>query len=164
MYEFLSKKCNKPCGGINVDKIIIAFGTDKDGNLHNGHFGDADKFVKYYLHSNGESEFYSKNVNTKKHEEEDHGSGKKMLSVKEILKECDCAAANMMSPNFKKMAENTEIQPVVIKAKEKQEFLDIACGQYEYLSSLVKRRKNNEKELSVPVLKNEPDAINIGGE
>ncbi len=138
-----------------MESFILAFGLDKDGGLHNGHFGDAYKFVFFRFYSGGRAEFCRECVNTKRQEDEstEHGSSVKLSGVKGILKECDCVAANIMSPNFKKMAENSAVQPVVIKTKEKGEFLNTACKNCGILFELACSRRDGKREGNVPVFR-----------
>ena len=136
-----------------MDKIIIAFGENEDGTFWQGHFGDADYFSSYAIFSDGKHRFISKITNSKKDIDEKHGSGEKLNSVQGLLLECDCVVAAALSPNFKRMAENSVIQPLVVKdCKDIESLLNRVVGNFNMIFEKVLVRKQGVRELNVPSL------------
>jgi hypothetical protein len=136
-----------------MDRIIVVFGTLEHGDLWKGHLGDSEYFNKYKLFPDGSYEFLERIKNLKKDEDEKHGSADKMRGIKGILSDCDCMAACVMSPNFKKMAENTEIQPVVVKGCDKvEDFIQKIAYNYAVISEKVTNRKAGARDTNIPVL------------
>ncbi|HDQ25531.1 MAG TPA: hypothetical protein ENN43_02150 [bacterium] len=136
----------------DMERIIVVFGTLENGDLWKGHFGDAEFFTKYDFFPGGAYEFTGRIKNLKKNEGEKHGSTEKMQGVKGLLSGCDCVAACVMSPNFRKMAENTVIQPVVVKGCENAgNFIKKIAYNYTLISSKVAGRKAGVRDTDIPV-------------
>jgi len=136
-----------------MEYIVVAFGTLENGDLWKGHLGDSEYFNKYKIFPDGSYKFIERIKNIKKDEEEKHGSSDKMQGIKGILSDCDCVAASSLSPNFKKMAENTEIQPIVVKSCDKAEdFIQKIGYNYAVLNEKVSNRKAGGRDANIPVL------------
>ncbi|MFP4466836.1 MAG: hypothetical protein ACLFP1_07290 [Candidatus Goldiibacteriota bacterium] len=134
-----------------MDKLNIAIAADENENMWKGHFGDAPVFLKFHVYRCGKCEFAGKQLNTKKDEDEQHGSETKMHSIKAMLNEFSCAAARVVSANFKKMAKNTEVQPVVVKNAENiTAAVEKIISNYQQLNDMAVKRKNGEKDPVIP--------------
>jgi predicted Fe-Mo cluster-binding NifX family protein len=136
-----------------MEKITIAFGENADGIFWQGHFGDADYFSSYEISSDGKTEFVKKIKNSKKSDDETHGAENKLIGVKELLKGCDCAVASILSPNFKKMAENSNVQPLIIKGcSDNHSLLQKIAENFSLISEKVQSRKNGLRDAVIPLI------------
>jgi hypothetical protein len=135
-----------------MERLAVIAGTASDGTLWSKHFGDAEVFVKYYLYPDKEPDFTGEMENKARAVDEQHNSSGKLSEVIKQLGSCDCVAAVAMSPNFKKMAEEKPIQPVVVKVEKIEELLLALQQNYSLLASLVIKRKNGEMAKEVPVI------------
>lgn len=136
-----------------MDRVIVVFGTLETGDLWKGHLGDSEYFTKYKLFPGGSYEFIERIKNIKRNEDEKHGSADKIRGIKGIISDCDCMAACVMSPNFKKMAEATDIQPVVVKGCDKvDDFIKKIADNYAVISVTVANRKAGTRDTDIPVL------------
>jgi len=136
-----------------MERLTIVFGTLENKELWKGHFGDAEFFTKYFFFNGGPYEFMGRVKNIKKNENETHGGAEKMQGVKSLVSDCDCMAACVMSPNFRKMAENTAIQPVVVKGCENvEDFIKKIADNYALISAKVADRKAGARNMDISVL------------
>ncbi len=135
-----------------MDQIALAIGRNENGKFNAGHFGDSDYFVKYLLHSNGSLEELSKARNINKDRTESHGSSGKLKGVLEELGSIQCVVSGKMSPNFKKMAQSSSVQPVVIRFGDDSELLDAISAHRDRLFELVAEREGGAHNLEVPVI------------
>jgi len=135
-----------------MERLAVIFGTSTDGTLWGKHFGDAETFVKYYLYPDKEP-VYDGEVNNKARDvDEQHNSAGKLSEIIKLLGSCDCVAAVAMSPNFKKMAAEKPIQPVVVKVENRDELLHALQKNFSMLESLVVKRRDGVMEKEVPVI------------
>lgn len=135
-----------------MEKLAVIFGTTSEGTLWGKHFGDAELFVKYYLYPDNEPVYDGEAENKARAADEQHNSSGKLSEVIKLLGNCDCVAAVAMSPNFKKMAAEKPVQPVVVAAANRAELLQLLQRDYAQLASLVQRRKAGNREPEVPVI------------
>lgn len=135
-----------------MEQIALAIGKNEDGRFNTGHFGDSDFFVKYILHSNGSLEKVPGAKNTGKDIDESHGSSGKLKAVLEDLGSIHCVVSGKMSPNFKKMALTSSVQPVVIRFEDDTELLESICTHRQRLFELVAERMNGDRNAEVPVI------------
>jgi len=143
-----------------MEELTIVFGTAEDGSFWKQHFGDSKQFIKYHLFSDREPELVGV-VGVKRKEERvdvSHDSAGKLSKVIERLGSCDCVAAYQMSPNFRRMAADTELQPVVVKAETREQLLRLLQDNFGLLLSLSKSRKNGAREKAVPTISAAPPA------
>ena len=99
----------------HMETIALVIGTTDAGTLSTGHFGDSDRFAKFVLHSDGSLHEDCDVQNRSKAMDETHGAKGKMKAILTELGPIHCLVAGQMSPNFKRMALQTAIQPVVVK-------------------------------------------------
>ncbi len=135
-----------------MEKLAIIFGTRADGSLWDKHFGDAERFVKYYLYPDKEPAYDGEAHNKARDVDEQHNSAGKLSEIIKLLGSCDCVAAVAMSPNFKKMAAEKPLQPVVVKAGNREDLLSALQKNYSLLASLVIKRRAGVMEKEVPVV------------
>ncbi|MBV5339978.1 MAG: hypothetical protein J0665_10560 [Deltaproteobacteria bacterium] len=135
-----------------MERLAVIFGTSTDGTLWGKHFGDAEIFVKYYLYPDKEPEYVGEVTNKARNVDEQHNSAGKLSEIIQLLGSCDCVAAVVMSPNFKKMAAEKPIQPVVVKVEKREELLHSLRKNFSMLEPLVMKRKGGVMEKEVPVI------------
>jgi hypothetical protein len=135
-----------------MEQIALAIGKDDSGAFATGHFGDSDRFAKYVLHADGELEPQGELRNDFKSEDERHGKSGKLKSVLEQLGGIHCVISRRLSPNFKAMALQSAVQPVVVEFDDDARLLRILSGQRTYLFGLVSDRLRGERRGDVPVL------------
>jgi hypothetical protein len=135
-----------------MEQMTVAIGKDEDGAFSRGHFGDAHRFAKYVLHSSGVMEPQGELANDFKSEGAGHGKSTKMKSVLEQLGGIQCVISRRLSPNFKAMALESAVQPVVAEFEDDAQFLDVISERREYLFELVSARLRGERDGDVPVL------------
>ncbi|MBN2755348.1 MAG: hypothetical protein JXR81_10885 [Candidatus Goldbacteria bacterium] len=134
-----------------MEKIKIVFGTDNNKNLWKGHFGDSEIFNQWYVYAGGKTEFVKSFINTRKDMDEKHASEEKLNAVKAMLNECDCAVAVSMSPNFKKMAENTALQPLIVTdCADVPEMFTVIVKNFDKISEEITKRKKGGREKNIP--------------
>jgi hypothetical protein len=135
-----------------MEKLAVIFGTTAEGTLWGQHFGDAERFVKYYLYPDNEPVYDGEAENKARAADEQHNSSGKLSEVIRLLGSCDCVAAVAMSPNFKKMAAEKPIQPVVVRAGNREDLLCTLQKNYHLLAVLVQKRRGGLMEKEVPVI------------
>lgn len=135
-----------------MDTITVIFGVTAGGRLWGKHFGDAEQFVKYCLHPDKEPLHLLTVENKARTADEQHSSSGKLSAVMELLKPCDCVVALEISPNFRKMAAEKPLQPVVVKANSREELLRLLQQQFDRLAVLVERRRAGDRDPDVPVI------------
>ncbi len=133
--------------------IALAIGKTDTGTPSLGHFGDSDCFAKFVLHTNGRLIEECEVQNQSKEIDETHGAKKKMKSVLAELGSIHCVVSGQMSPNFKRMALQSAIQPVVVRFSDETQLRDCLCAERQILFDLVARRQNGERSSEIPILK-----------
>jgi len=135
-----------------MEKLAVIFGKSKTGELWDKHFGDSDIFVKYYIYPDRSPEYADEVENKARNVDEHHSSNVKLSEVIKLLGSCDCVSAVAMSPNFKKMAAEKPVQPVVVNAQSIEDVLIALSNSYHLLESLVSKRRSAVFEKEIPVL------------
>jgi len=124
-------------------KIVIA--SNNGVSLSAQHFGDSDKFYFYKILNNNTLELEKVVENKFKNVDEStaHGSKAKRQSIVSYLgDDVDFIVSNKMSPNFKKINENTKVCPII---SEIEEIEDIQL----YLNTIVDRLDEIKSAKSV---------------
>jgi hypothetical protein len=101
-----------------VRKIRVALGSNDGENIILDHMGTARDFYIFDLFEDGSSVLVEKRENTSPEEDESeskHGDVKKLKVAMWIFKDCDVVLGRRGSPNFVRMRDTTEFQPVVTK-------------------------------------------------
>ncbi len=135
-----------------MERLAVIFGIFNDGTLWDKHFGDSEKFVKYYIYPDREAAYDGETDNKTRDFDEEHNSAGKLSEVIKSLGNCDCVAAVAMSPNFKRMAAEKKIQPVVVKAENSDELLNLLKINFSRVEELAVKRANGIMEKEVPVI------------
>ena len=136
-----------------MEVICVVLGKDVDRASYQGHFGDAPLFETYHIRSTGAVERQREFANQQRETDECHGSTGKMGAILAGIPEADCVIASRMSPNFKKIATTSVVQPVIAEARAMEPLLRLLGENFEFLASLVERRKAGERPADIPVLK-----------
>ena len=135
-----------------MERIRIAIGSNDGKKIAPGHMGDAEYFYVYDVHAEGEAEFVERRDNTTPGDEKGHGRGEKRRAVLEILNDVDLLVGRRVSPNFKKIAKETEVQPVVSQLEDIEEILNAISESFERFRTLVRSRRDGERPEEIPVL------------
>lgn len=133
-----------------MEKIRICIGSNDGENIVKSHMGDAQFFYIYDILNNRETKFVEKKINSAK--DIKHGKADKMQEIIKILKDTDIFVANKMSPNFKKIAQKTMFQPLIVKEEKLEDILNILKNKFAEIDELVTKRKNAEYLESIPEL------------
>ncbi len=132
--------------------IALAIGKTDNGTLSTGHFGDSDRFAKWILHSDGSLIEECDVQNRSKAMDETHGAKGKMKAILAELGPIHCLVSGQMSPNFKRMALQSTIQPVVVTCTDGTQFMNCLCADRLRLFDLVDRRQHGERNPEIPIL------------
>jgi len=135
-----------------MKKIRIALGSNDRENISPGHMGMAEDFYVYDLFEDGNSNFIEKRKNTSPNEKGKHGLPEKMKAIMEILKDANVIIGRKMSPNFVKIAANTEFQPVMIKIDKISEIMKEVTKSFDKIYNLVEQRKKGDRPKEIPKL------------
>ncbi len=133
-----------------MQEIKVVLGTDDGVKLSPGHLGDSSFFLVYSLGPEGAT--LLRKIKNPVAEAEEHAGEGKMKKVLEALGDVDVLAARKSSPNFKKIASSTPIQPVRLKAETVEEALQVLQSNYSLLSELLARRRKGERDPQIPLL------------
>ncbi len=125
-----------------MKKIRFCVGTNDGENIADTHMGDTKYFHIFDLFENSESTFIEKRRNTV--QDMDHANTGKMKTIIAVVKDADILVARKKSPNFVKIAKNTEYQPVIVNAVSLSEIPDELHQSFGDIYSLVQKRKNGE--------------------
>lgn len=136
-----------------MEVICVVLGKDIDHTPYQGHFGDAPLFETCYIRSTGKVKRQREFANQQRKTDERHGSTGKMRGILTDIPEADCVIASRMSPNFKKMAATSVVQPVIAEARGMEPLLRLLGENFGFLAGFVERRKAGERPADIPVLK-----------
>ncbi|MDD2520623.1 MAG: NifB/NifX family molybdenum-iron cluster-binding protein [Kiritimatiellae bacterium] len=135
-----------------MDSITLAIARNAHGGLYAGHFGDADFFAAYTLRADGSCLPGRVVPNTSKTMDESHGARGKMKSVLARLAPLHCVVAARISPNFKRMAREAPVQPVVVRFSSEDQLLACLSRECTRLIEWVAQRRQGTPLPDVPVL------------
>ena len=135
-----------------MNSITLAIARNAHGGLYAGHFGDADFFAAYTLRADGSCLPGRVVPNTSKTLDESHGATGKMKSVLAALAPLHGVVAARISPNFKRMAREAPIQPVVVRCSSEDQLLPCLSRECTRLIEWVARRRQGNPLPDVPVL------------
>ena len=135
-----------------MDSIALAIARNAHGGLYAGHFGDADFFAAYTLRADGSCLPGRVVPNTSKTMDESHGARGKMKSVLARLAPLHCVVAARISPNFKRMAREAPVQPVVVRFSSEDQLLACLSRECTRLIEWVAQRRQGTPLPDVPVL------------
>jgi len=117
--------------------------------------GAARDFYIFDLFEDGSSVLVEKRENTSPEEDESeskHGDVKKLKAAMWIFKDCDVVLGRRGSPNFVRMRDNTEFQPVVTKVDSLSGSVLELARSFDEIYGLVERRKQGERPQAIPII------------
>ena len=136
-----------------MDSITLAIAQNANGGFHAGHFGDADRFASYTLRADGSLVPGPILPNSSRTMDDSHGARDKMKAVLAPLAPLHGVVAARTSPNFKRMAREAPIQPLVVDCSDDAQLLPCLSRECARLMDWVARRRQGSPLTEVPVLK-----------
>lgn len=136
-------------------KIRVALGSNDGENIILDHMGTARDFYIFDLFEDGSSVLVEKRENTSPEEDESeskHGDVKKLKVAMWIFKDCDVVLGRRGSPNFVRMRDTTEFQPVVTKVDSISGSVLELPKSFDEIYGLVERRKRGERPQAIPII------------
>ena len=132
--------------------LTVVLGSDDGKNIPKRHLGDTTQFFIYSVKEGGEYELLKKVENTAIEEEEEgkHGSTAKMKKIISMLPSVEVFVGKVLSPNFIKMSQSTDIQPIVVKRESIEECLQVISQNFQTIYELTEKRKAGKREQVVP--------------
>ncbi len=131
-------------------RIRIALGSNDGATIVDTHMGDTARFHIYDLFEDARSE----PVDTRDNPALDGGHGKveKMEAIVAMLEDVDVLVAKRNSPNFRRIAEGTRHQPVVVDADRIEDALEKLHAAFDTIREFTERRENGERFDTIPEL------------
>lgn len=136
-------------------KVRVALGSNDGENIIPDHMGTAKDFYIFDLLEDGSSVLVEKRENTSPEENESeskHGDVKKLKVAMWIFEDCDVVLGRRGSPNFVRMRDNTEFQPVVTRVDALSGSMLELAKCFEEIHGLVERRKRGERPRTIPII------------
>jgi hypothetical protein len=96
-----------------------------------------------------------KRKNTSPEEDENeskHGDVRKLKAAIGIFEDCDVVLGKRGSPNFVRMRDNSQFQPVVTRVDALSGSMHELAGSFEEIHSLVERRRRGERPQTIPII------------
>ena len=133
-----------------MKQFRVALGSNDGVTIADTHMGDTARFHVYDLFEDARSE----PVDTRDNPALDGGHGKpeKMKAIVAMLKDVDVVVARKLSPNFRRIAEGTRHQPVVVDADRIDETLERLHAAFDMICGLAERRGEGERFDTIPEL------------
>jgi len=129
-------------------ELIVMVPSDDGKEIYLGHPGDSSNFYIYLLKEDGSFENMKVIKNEAKDMEEkgEHGSKSKMKKVLQLLGRVDVILSRRNSPNLIRMANNTEVQPVIVrKVQTIEEGLKKLSEHFEEVYGRIEKRRQGER-------------------
>lgn len=140
--------------GVDMKRVRVALGSNDGENISPSHMGLSKEFYVYDLSENGKYELIEKKENTSPKEVK-YGDTGKMKAVIEILKDCDVFVGRRLSPNFIKLRDNTEFQPLVTEIESISGLMETLSKSFDKIYSLVESRRRGERPEEIPMIRKE---------
>ena len=134
-----------------MESIRLAIGKNASGAFHQGHFGDADQFAVVTLQADGTIVSSPTVPNSSISMDESHGAVGKMKSVLASIAPLHCVVSAQMSPNFKRMALQSDVQPVVVKCTDDTQLFACLSQEYQCLFDCVALRQKGDRSAEIPI-------------
>ena len=133
-----------------MKRVRVALGSNDGATIVDTHLGDTARFHIYDLFEDSKSE----PVDTRENPALDEGHGKveKMKAIVAMLEDVDVVVARKLSPNFRRIAEGTRHQPVVVGADRIDDALERLHAAFSTICELTERRKKGERFDTIPEL------------
>jgi hypothetical protein len=138
-----------------VRKIRVVLGSNDGENIISDHMGTARDFYIFDLFEDGRSVLVEKRRNTSPEENENeskHGDVRKLKSAMGIFEDCEVVLGRRGSPNFVRMRDTTEFQPVVTKVDSLSGSVIELAKSFDKIYDLVERRKRGERPQAIPII------------
>lgn len=129
-------------------QLRICIGSNDGQNIAKTHMGDTALFLIYELTDDMKSKFIEQRSNTAK--PLDHAQADKMKEILALVKDTDILVAQQNSPNFRKIAQQTEYQPVVVKAEAIEAVLELLLKHFTEMIGMVELRKIGKPVTEIP--------------
>ena len=128
-------------------KLKVMLGTNDGKEIFLGHPGDSDVFHIYELREDGSYEILREIKNEAKDMEEEHhhGGTGKMKKVLKMIGDVDVILTRRNSPNLIRIAQNTDIQPIIVTVGSIEEGLKKLHEKFDEIYDMVQRRKSGER-------------------
>ena len=136
-------------------RIRVALGSNDGENTIPDHMGTAREFYIFDLFEDGRSVLVEKRKNTSPEEDENeskHGDVRKLEAAMGIFEDCDVVLGRRGSPNFVRMRDNTEFQPVVTRVDSLSGSVLELARSFDEIHGLVERRKRGERPQAIPII------------
>jgi len=133
-----------------MKQFRIALGSNDGVTVADTHMGDTSRFHIYDLFEDARSEPVDTRDNPAL--DEGHGKAEKMKAIVAMLKDVDVVVARKLSPNFRRIAEGTRHQPVVVDADQIEGALEKLHASFETICELTERRGEGERFDTIPEL------------
>lgn len=128
----------------------MAIGSSDGATIDNSHLGDTRVFRVYDVFSANEYKFIESRDNAV--QDMDHATGDKMRAVIQTLHDAQVLVSAKNSPNFKKMAESTPVQPVVVATNDITQALALVQENFAQIQSMVTSKVAGARDLGVLIL------------
>ena len=141
-------------------KIRVVLGSNDGEKIVPDHMGTARNFHVFDLFEDGSSVLVEKRENTSPEESEsesEHGDVKKLKVAMWIFKDCDVVLGRRGSPNFVRMRDSTEFQPVVTRVDSISGSVLELARSFDEIHGLVERRKRGERPQAIPIIGRTPE-------
>ena len=129
-------------------RIRIALGSNDGVAIVDTHMGDTLSFYIYDLFEDSKSEFVDRRDNPVVDGE--HGKAAKMKTIVALLEDVDVLAAKTISPNFRRIAEGTKHQPVIVDSDSIDDALARLHAAFDEILVLSERRAGGERFSTIP--------------
>jgi hypothetical protein len=136
-------------------KIRVVLGSNYGENIIPDHMGTARDFYIFDLFEDGRSVLVEKRKNTSPEGDENeskHGDVRKLEAAMGIFEDCDVVLGRRGSPNFVRMRDNAEFQPVVTRVDALSDSMHELAKSFEEIHGLVERRKRGERPQAIPII------------
>ncbi len=131
-------------------RIRVALGSNDGATVVDTHMGDTPRFRVYDLVEDSISEFVDERENPTVGG--GHGKAEKMQAVVAMLEDVDVFVARRVSPNFRRIAEGTRHQPVVVGTERIDDALERLHAAFDTICRLTERRGRGERFDTIPEL------------
>jgi len=138
-----------------VREIRVALGSNDGEKIMPDHMGTARDFYIFDLFEDGSSILVEKRENTSPEENENeskHSDVRKLKAAMGIFENCDVVLGRRGSPNFVRMRDNTEFQPVVTRVDSLSGSVLELAKSFDKIHGLVERRKRGERPQAIPII------------
>jgi hypothetical protein len=136
-------------------KIRVVLGSNDGETIISDHMGTAKDFYIFDLFEDGRSVIVEKRKNTSPAEDENeskHGDVRKLKSAMGIFEDCEVVLGRRGSPNFFRMRDTTDFQPVVTRVDALSGSMHELAESFEEIHGLVERRRRGERPQAIPII------------